>query len=116
MSIDADQSLDSLVGLHNKLLFIHAKDKSRVLLIPEADVSWAKSSDHIHVKVGWQSTTQTHAYTIDRELHRLLDNGSLESKLLLCYSHGLTYFCLPDPLTQKTGGLSKPFLFSDLRR
>jgi hypothetical protein len=34
---------------------------------------------------------------------RLMDNGSLHSKLFLAYLHALTSFCLPDPLLQRTG-------------
>lgn len=36
-------------------------------------------------------------------LGRIVDIGSLQSKLFLCYIHALTSFCLPDPLTQRTG-------------
>lgn len=39
MSINAEQLIDSLVSLRNKLLLIHANAQDRVLLIPEGRVS-----------------------------------------------------------------------------
>lgn len=103
MVVDADQSLDSLVGLRNKLLLVHINTKGRVLLIPEGEISWGKVYDHVHVEIEWQAETKLHAYSIDYELGQLFDNGSLQSKLLLSYLNALTSFCLPDPLTKKTG-------------
>ncbi|RMJ25082.1 hypothetical protein PHISP_04065 [Aspergillus sp. HF37] len=103
MCVDVEQSLDSLVGLHNKILLVDANAKNRVILVPEGEVSWARIGDHIGVEIGWQPTTTVHAYSIDRENGRLADNGSLQSKLFLCYLHALTSFCLPDPLIEKTG-------------
>ncbi|KAJ5527297.1 hypothetical protein N7513_011456 [Penicillium frequentans] len=103
MSIDANQSFDSLIGLRNKLLLKDYDSHDRVILIPEGIVSWARNDNHVHVEIGWQAATKIHAYSIDRHLGRLLDNGSLQSKLFLTYLHALTSFCLPDPLTRKTG-------------
>ncbi|KAJ6005943.1 hypothetical protein N7451_003887 [Penicillium sp. IBT 35674x] len=103
MSIDANQSLDSLIGLHNKLLLKDYDSHDQVILIPEGTVSWARYDNHVHVEIGWQAVTKIHAYSIDHQLGRLLDNGSLQSKLFLTYLHALTSFCLPDPLTRKTG-------------
>ena len=103
MSIDADQSLDTLVGLRNKLILVHETSKDRLALVPEGNVSWNKDGDHVSVHIGWQPDSRVHPFSIDGELGRLADNGSLQSKLHLCYLHALTSFCLPDPLTQRTG-------------
>lgn len=103
MSIDADQSLDTLVGLQNKLVLVHETSQDRLVLVSEGNVSWNKNGDHVAVQIGWQADSRFHPYSIDRQLGRLADNGSLQSKLQLCYLHALTSFCLPDPLTQKTG-------------
>ena len=103
MSVASDQSLDSLVSLRNKLLLTDSETQDQVVLIPEGVVSWAKDDNHVHVEVAWQSATTLHAFAIDRQLGRLVDNGSLQSKLFLTYLHAVTSFCLPDPLTQKTG-------------
>ena len=103
MSIDADQSLETLVGLQNKLVLVHETSKDRLVLVPEGTVSWDRDGDHVAVNIGWQSDSRVHAFSIDRQRGRLADNGSLQSKLHLCFLHALTSFCLPDPLTQRTG-------------
>ncbi|CAK7226483.1 hypothetical protein SBRCBS47491_006247 [Sporothrix bragantina] len=43
------------------------------------------------------------AYEIDDLLRRIVDNGDLPGKVLLCYLHALTSHCLPDRLTGHTG-------------
>ncbi|KAB8071219.1 hypothetical protein BDV29DRAFT_159701 [Aspergillus leporis] len=103
MFIDADQSLGTLVGLHNKLILAPNNGRERLILIPEGPVSWVKDADHVKVNIGWQAVTDLHAYSVKGDLGYLADNGSLQSKLILCYLHALTSFCVPDPLTQKTG-------------
>ncbi|KAF7592481.1 hypothetical protein BBP40_000216 [Aspergillus hancockii] len=103
MFIDPDQSLDTLVGLRNRLILRHESGGDRVVLIPEGQVSWYKDNGHIAVEIGWQAATTLHPYAVDNQLGRLTDNGSLHSRSILCYLHALTSFCLPDPLTQRTG-------------
>lgn len=103
MSIDANQSLGALVGLRSKLLLLHENSQDRVILIPEGKVLWEQVDEHVAVNVAWQAITNLHAYSVDHQLGRLVDNGSLQSKLVLCYLHALTSFCIPDPLTNKTG-------------
>lgn len=103
MSVDNDQSLDSLIGQSSKIILAGLTSRNRLVLIPEGRVSYAKAQDHVCVEVDWQSKTTLHAYPIDEQLGQLADNGTLQSKLFLCYLHALTSFCLPDPLTKKTG-------------
>ncbi|KAL3475090.1 hypothetical protein BJX99DRAFT_259703 [Aspergillus californicus] len=103
MSVDGTQLLRCLTGLRNKLLLTNHNSKDQVVLIPEGNVVWAKDGDHVDVTVEWQPETKLHAYTVDHDLGRLVDDGSLQSKLFLAYLHALTSFCLPDPLTKKTG-------------
>ncbi|EED18140.1 hypothetical protein TSTA_119040 [Talaromyces stipitatus ATCC 10500] len=85
MVIDADQSLETLVGLRNKLIMLQVNSHARVVLVPEGNVIWKKKSDHVAVEIGWQAVANLHAYSVDSQLGRLVDNGSLQSKLLLCY-------------------------------
>lgn len=61
------------------------------------------SGGHVHVTVSKHAEARATAYSIDNLLGRLVNSGRHESKLLRCYLHGLTSFCLPDPLTQKPG-------------
>ncbi|RDW69108.1 uncharacterized protein DSM5745_08868 [Aspergillus mulundensis] len=103
MLVDSDQSLGTLVGLRTKLLLRHEKDGNRMVLIPDGNATWLVDGDHITVQILWQEVSYTHVYSVDEQLGRLADNGSLQSKLMLCYLHGITSFCLPDPLTGKTG-------------
>ncbi|TVY48539.1 hypothetical protein LOCC1_G001313 [Lachnellula occidentalis] len=103
MSIDLDQSLGALVGLRNKLMLKHDNGGNRLVILPEGDVTWRAEGEHIHVLIDKDSATKAHAYHVDDKIGRLMDNGNLQSKLILCYLHALTSFCLPDPLTRKTG-------------
>ena len=44
-----------------------------------------------------------HSYHIDSQLGRLVDNGSLKSRLFRLYLHATTAHCLIDKLTGRTG-------------
>ncbi|KAE9371942.1 hypothetical protein N431DRAFT_456702 [Stipitochalara longipes BDJ] len=103
MMIDPDQALDTLIGFRNKLMLKHKNNGNRLILLPEGNVSCRKNGDHVQVDIQKTSATRAHAYQIDNQLGRLIDNGSLQSKLFLSYLHALTSFCLPDPLLQRTG-------------
>jgi hypothetical protein len=103
ISIDTDQSLDTLVGLRNKFILKYENGDNRLVVLPEGYVSYEKNSDHVRVIINKDSTAKAHAYYVDDQIGRLVDNGSLQSKLFLCYLHALTSFCLPDPLIQRTG-------------
>lgn len=103
MVIDNDQSIGTLIGLRNRLILKNEITQSRIVLIPEGPVTWKRLAGHIAVDIGWQSVSCLHSYSMDNQLGRLVDNGSLQSKLLLCYLHAVTSFCIPDPLTGKTG-------------
>ncbi|KAI0428953.1 hypothetical protein F5Y09DRAFT_357310 [Xylaria sp. FL1042] len=102
MSVDGDQSLGTLIGFTNKLILKH--EHRRLALVPEGPVSWESDNDHIRVMiVSKASITKVHALRVDSELGRLVDNGDLQGKLYLSYLHALTSYCLPDPLTKRTG-------------
>ncbi|KAK5126609.1 hypothetical protein LTR85_009543 [Meristemomyces frigidus] len=104
MSIDSDQSLGALAGLRNKLM-LRQDHGPRMLLILDGLVSHGPSDNNKHVNVTVQKTAsgKFHTFRVDNDLGRLVGNGSLQSKLFLAYLHALTSFCLPDPLTHKTG-------------
>ncbi len=104
MSVDEDQSIETLVGFRNKLVLKDDERPShRMVVLLEGPVSYERSGDHVLVTTEKESAARAHAYRVDGLLGRLVDNGSLQSKLLLCYVHALTSFCLPDPLTRRTG-------------
>lgn len=102
MFIDPHQGLGALAGLSSKLILKRA-DGDRLVLVPEGSVTYSKTVSHIAVCIDKNTVVKVHAYQIDTTLGRLVDNGSLQSKLFLCYLHALTSYCLPDPLTEHTG-------------
>ncbi|KLJ08813.1 hypothetical protein EMPG_15752 [Blastomyces silverae] len=102
MAVDRDQSLGTLIGLYNKLVLQH-EDGSRHFILPAGVVSCVKKESHVSVTIEKDSAAKAHLYSINSQICGLIDNGSLQSKLFLCYLHALTSFCLPDPLICSTG-------------
>ncbi|PYH83568.1 hypothetical protein BO82DRAFT_411285 [Aspergillus uvarum CBS 121591] len=103
MVVDPDQSVGTLIGLRHKLVLLDPNTHNRRILIPEGQITWEQSGGHVAVKVGWQAATSVHVYFVNRDIGCLTDNGTLQSKLVLCYLHAVTSFCIPDPLTKHTG-------------
>jgi hypothetical protein len=104
MVIDPNQGTATLVGLSKKLVLKYEdRDENRLVLIPEGVVKYKKTEEHMFVSIETDVAAKIHAYHLDHTLGRVVDNGSLQSKLFLCYLHALTSSCLPDPLTGYTG-------------
>jgi len=104
MVVDPNQHFGTLVGLQNKLVLKHISGfDNRMVLIPEGLVSFFKASDHVMVSIDADTASKAHSYQIDTTLGRVEDNGSLQSKLFLCYLHSLTSYFIPDDLTGHTG-------------
>jgi hypothetical protein len=61
---------------------------------------------HVSVSIELDTAWTTHAYQVDEVLGRLIENGSLQSKLFFCYLHALTAHCLPDGHTGTEAALS----------
>ncbi|UKZ74662.1 hypothetical protein TrVFT333_002332 [Trichoderma virens FT-333] len=102
MYVDKVQQVGTLVGLQSKLTLRDGQNK-RMILVPDGNVYYLGTSGHMRVEVVYGSSVRVHPFTIDTRLGRLIDNGSLQSKLCLAYLHALTSYCLPDSLTGKTG-------------
>ncbi|KAK2770590.1 hypothetical protein CKAH01_14643 [Colletotrichum kahawae] len=109
MSIDSCQSVGALIGLKDQLVLTNhdrhdpALSPVRKVLISEGKVLHAATKGHIQVVIEKDCKREAHAYDVDNQLGRLISNGSCQSKLFLCYLHALTSFCIPDPLTGRTG-------------
>lgn len=104
MTVDSNQSIGTLTGLINKLVLRGNTDSSRSVIIPHGDVRFEPEGHHVRVRI--ENSTQHltyHLYHIDPQLGRLVDNGSLKSKLFMCYLHAVTAHCLTDELTGRTG-------------
>ncbi|KAI0595401.1 hypothetical protein F4775DRAFT_605075 [Biscogniauxia sp. FL1348] len=102
MYVDEHQGIGTLIGLRSKLTLRDDRN-NRKILIPSGSVSYGKSLQHVDVRIKHDISTRVHPYDVDTRLGRLVDNGSLTSKLTLAYLHALTSFCLPNQLTSKTG-------------
>ncbi|OAA37893.1 hypothetical protein NOR_06970 [Metarhizium rileyi] len=103
MVVDNTQAAGALVGLQNTLILRNQVSAKRLILVPEGKVSFRRLNGHIQVSIDAETVVKTHGYHIDDRIGRLMDNGSAQSKLLIAYLHALTSFCLPDPLTGRTG-------------
>lgn len=110
MCIDESQSLETLVGLQNKLILRQEgvskpSTPQRIVLVPRGRLSTEKISSHVSVVVHVSDTIHVRhdAFTVDSKLGCITGSGPLHSKLYLCLLHALTSHCLPDPLTQRTG-------------
>ncbi|KAI1385560.1 uncharacterized protein F4822DRAFT_432413 [Hypoxylon trugodes] len=104
MSVDEDQSIETLVGLRSKLVLKGDNDQDRrKVILPSGNIGFDKTDQHVHVSIETCPDTKIHVYEIDNLLGRLINNSSLQSRLLISYLHALTSFPLPDPLTGKTG-------------
>lgn len=102
MFLDTSPRIGTLVGLKSKIVLRNDQDH-RVILVPDGIARWESKKSHINVWIEDGTSTKVHPFHIDKRLGRVLDNGTLQSKLALCYLHALTAYCLPDELTQKTG-------------
>ena len=105
MVVDDDQSFGALTGLVNKLVLRAKHGPSRVVIIPNGEVSFHRDGQHVRAKVDQskQHAHSYHVYSVDLVLGRLVDNGSLYSKFFLSYLLAVTSSCLSDKLTSRTG-------------
>lgn len=104
MYLDSKQCIGTLVGLKNRLVLRNEQNRRKVL-IPDGEPTWSRdpATGHVQVSIPHGKSEKVHAYDIDSLLQRLVDNGSAQSKLVLCHLHALTSHCLPDGLIGKTG-------------
>ncbi|OAL50468.1 hypothetical protein IQ07DRAFT_566433 [Pyrenochaeta sp. DS3sAY3a] len=112
MILDNDQGVDTLQGLSSKLVLkSEDSDQERLILIPvprvfdKSSISYAMANGScaMTVTINKDDADRVYAYSLDTTLGRILGTGDLQSWLFLCYLHGLTSHCLPDPLTRHTG-------------
>jgi hypothetical protein len=104
MVIDSNQTMGALVGLQSRLL-LRSVEGRRIILIPEGSFGFAKATT-LHqpeVSISEDSAHRIRAYHIDETLGHITGDGSLRSRLILCYLYALTSHCLPDSLTGLTG-------------
>lgn len=95
MVIDTDQQMGKMSGLTIVLVLkVEHGIEHCLVLIPEGVVTYSRTTTgHVSVSTRLDTVFTTHAYQIDQLLGRLIDNGSLQSKLFLCYLHALRTAC-----------------------
>ncbi|KAF2276055.1 uncharacterized protein EI97DRAFT_47175 [Westerdykella ornata] len=104
MIIDNNQTMNTLIGFTSRLLLKPENgSKDRVVLIPEGAIKYRATSGYTSVFIPPRTAKKVSAYHLDGILGRIIDNGTLRSKLALAYLHALTSYCLPDPFTGYTG-------------
>lgn len=105
MYIDPNQSLGTLTGLFNKLVLRRKDNSERCVLIPYGQVQFEPHARQVKVSIDTKASRNVvhHFYSIDTQLGRLKDDGSLKSQLFKFYLHAVTAHCLPDELTGRTG-------------
>ncbi|KAH9885947.1 hypothetical protein F4778DRAFT_798742 [Xylariomycetidae sp. FL2044] len=99
--IDPDQDAGTWYGLESKIVLRDVVSGDRSVIVPLGEVTFRRRGMHVDVRVA--SAQEYGKYKIDNILGRL--SCPPEPRLLytkaLC--HAVTSFCLPDPLTSRTG-------------
>jgi hypothetical protein len=105
MVVDKNQSFGTMSGLTTKLVLQGLSGTARLVIIPDGRVNFIRDGNHSQVSINTGNATRLkyHHYHIDSQLGRLIDNGSLLSRIYKLYLHALTSHCLPDLLTGRTG-------------
>lgn len=87
MVVDKVQSIGTMTGLVNKLVLRSIQDKSRIVIVPQGEISFSPDGHHVRVMINTNAAVhvQYHSYKIDNQLGRLIDNGSLQSRLYRIY-------------------------------
>lgn len=104
MTVDANQSFGTFTGLVNKLVLVGDHDLGRSIIIPHGSLRFRLEDAHVCIHIDLPPDHLSyHIYQIDNQLGRLVDNGTLKSRLFKTYLHAVTSHCLPDELTGRTG-------------
>lgn len=104
MVIDANQSFGTFTGLVNKLVLLGDHNSARSVIIPHGDVLFHPRDFHVSIHIeSLPKQRSYYIYHIDNRLGRLVDNGTLKSRLFKSYLHAVTAHCLTDELTGRTG-------------
>lgn len=87
MAVDKVQCIGTLSGLASKLVLRSIDGASRIVLVPHGEVSFELKGNHVRIKIStdFAPHVQYHSYTVDKHLGRLVDNGSLQSRLFRIY-------------------------------
>lgn len=110
-TVDQEQEIGTLIGLTSKLVLKNERHGRQVLIpVPGAclhanTITYQRDTNnhHVTVSIDRKSATKAYSYGLDSLTRRIVDNGELQAKLLLCYLHALTSSSIPDTFTGYTG-------------
>ncbi|PTB71494.1 hypothetical protein M440DRAFT_350648 [Trichoderma longibrachiatum ATCC 18648] len=102
-SIDFNQDVGTWYGLASKIVVRDVKDKTkRSVIIPIGEMTWSRHKHGTHVSVKLKSGEYCR-FEVDDILGRLSSPPERRLLVLKALCHAATSFCLPDPLTGRTG-------------
>ncbi|KAL8366658.1 hypothetical protein RB595_010496 [Gaeumannomyces hyphopodioides] len=99
--IDPDQDAGTWYGLSSKIVVRDTATQERSILLPLGEPRWKRNGAHVEVRMF--NAKDYGRFGIDSVLGRLTCAPEPRLLLLKALCHGLTSFCLPDPLTERTG-------------
>ena len=106
MAVDENQALGTMEGLEDRIVLRGLNSSLRSVIIPYGKVNFARSDHRMRVWIEKDPTHKQiayHYFQVDSQLGRLVETGSLTSKLYKGYLHAITSHCLIDSLTGRTG-------------
>ncbi|KAL8410402.1 hypothetical protein RB596_000187 [Gaeumannomyces avenae] len=99
--IDQNQDAGTWYGLVSKIVVRDLITQERSILLPIGDIHWKRHG--MHVQVHMSDAKDYGRFGIDTVLGRLTCPPEPRLLLIKAFCHGLTSFCLPDPLTERIG-------------
>ncbi|KLU92347.1 hypothetical protein MAPG_11293 [Magnaporthiopsis poae ATCC 64411] len=99
--IDPDQDAGTWYGLASKIVVRDIATRERSILLPLGSPRWRRNGMHVEVRM--LDSKEYGRFGIDPVLGRLTCAPEPRLLFVKALCHGLTSFCLPDPLTGRTG-------------
>jgi len=99
--VDPDQDAGTWYGLNSKIVMRNIFTHERSVIVPLGKPTTSRSDLHVNVHIA--GTGNYARYRIDNVLGRLCCSPEPRLVYSKALYHALTSFCLPDPLTGRTG-------------
>ncbi|KAI0484077.1 hypothetical protein GGR56DRAFT_8381 [Xylariaceae sp. FL0804] len=101
--ISQDQDAGTWYGLDSKLVLQDTGSSQRSIIVPIASERWLIKRRGLHVSVSGTKANEYGRYLIDQAVGRLTCPPEPRLLYTKAFCHAVTSFCLPDPLTKRTG-------------
>lgn len=99
--IDSDQDAGTWYGLQSKIVMKHIITGRRSIILPLGKVTSRRTRVHVDVYVN--GTGEYASYNINKDLRQISCPSEPRLLYMKALCHAFTSFCLPDPLTGRTG-------------